>query len=283
MPSALCVIIPAHNEARLIGGTLAAVRRQVTPGDEVIVVANGCTDETAQVSRAALDGVDARVLVIEQASKAAALNAGDDAACAAARVYLDADVVISPGLLDSLRQALSMDRAVLAAPRVEFDTSASGRTVRAFYRVMDALAHRSDLVVGGVYAVNGLGRQRFPAFPDLIADDHFAKLHFAPDERVHVEVPIAVVAPADVRNLVKVRTRIVRGNRQLGRYEGALRQRPSTTRQTVAHLHELVRRDPTAAADVLTYVAVVACARVRASLPGGYRWEVDASARRAGG
>jgi cellulose synthase/poly-beta-1,6-N-acetylglucosamine synthase-like glycosyltransferase len=47
------VLIPAHNEASAIAGTLACIHRQLKPGDRVLVVADNCTDQTADIAAAA--------------------------------------------------------------------------------------------------------------------------------------------------------------------------------------------------------------------------------------
>src|ERR1044072_4004333 len=46
----ISVIIPAHNEETYLPETLEALRRQNYPWFEVIVVANGCTDHTAEAA-----------------------------------------------------------------------------------------------------------------------------------------------------------------------------------------------------------------------------------------
>ncbi len=45
------VLIPAHNEEAGIGRTLAALKPQLQDGDRLLVVADNCTDQTAQVAR----------------------------------------------------------------------------------------------------------------------------------------------------------------------------------------------------------------------------------------
>src|SRR5688572_19584947 len=87
------IVIPAHDEERLLGATLERVLDGLEPGTEVIVICNGCRDRTAEVAR----GFAPRVAVIElaEASKVAALNAGDAAAQSFPRVYLDADTPIA--------------------------------------------------------------------------------------------------------------------------------------------------------------------------------------------
>lgn len=49
----LAVVVPAHDEAALIGATVGAVLPQLLPADRLIVVADNCSDETAAVARAA--------------------------------------------------------------------------------------------------------------------------------------------------------------------------------------------------------------------------------------
>ena len=45
------IIIPAHNQASVIAQTLTALLQQVRASDEVIVVCNGCSDDTAGEAR----------------------------------------------------------------------------------------------------------------------------------------------------------------------------------------------------------------------------------------
>jgi len=47
------VLIPAHNEELLLQQTLAAILPTLAPGDRVLVVADNCDDQTAEVSRRA--------------------------------------------------------------------------------------------------------------------------------------------------------------------------------------------------------------------------------------
>lgn len=49
----VAVLVPAHDEASLIGATLASIAPQLRPGDRLLVVADNCTDDTAQLAREA--------------------------------------------------------------------------------------------------------------------------------------------------------------------------------------------------------------------------------------
>src|SRR4051812_5260602 len=76
---AFSVIIPAHDEDKVLARCLDTLLEDSEFGElEVIVVANGCTDRTVQIARSYGDQVG--VIEISEASKHAALNAGDEAA-----------------------------------------------------------------------------------------------------------------------------------------------------------------------------------------------------------
>ena len=82
------VVIAAHNEGRNIGRCLDALLGGTPAGSiEVVVAANGCSDDTVAV--ATRPGVV--VLDLPEAGKAAALNAAERQVVSFPRVYLDAD------------------------------------------------------------------------------------------------------------------------------------------------------------------------------------------------
>lgn len=47
----LAVLVPAHNEAQIIGATLETILPQLTEQDRLVVVADNCTDETADIAK----------------------------------------------------------------------------------------------------------------------------------------------------------------------------------------------------------------------------------------
>jgi 1,2-diacylglycerol 3-beta-glucosyltransferase len=103
------VLIPAHNEERVIRRCLEAIAADRRLGDIVLVVADRCTDATAGIAR----GLGARVLergLNEEPGRAAARQAGLEHARALdwdAVVMLDADSVISPGFFLACERALA--------------------------------------------------------------------------------------------------------------------------------------------------------------------------------
>jgi len=119
--ASLAVLVPAHNEESGIAATLAAVRAQLASGDRLLVVADNCSDATADVARAA--GAE----VIERASqlrgKGYALAHGIDhlrAAPPSAVVIVDADCDLAAGALDALMH----------------DLAVTGRPVQALYLML---------------------------------------------------------------------------------------------------------------------------------------------------
>jgi hypothetical protein len=189
------IVIPAHNEATVIGRLLGQLVSRGNPGEfDVIVVANGCTDETAEVATAFGSGV--RVLSIPVASKHAALVAGDAAASDFPRIYLDADVELGSGDVRALADALRITGALAAAPRREL--ALAGRTwlVRWYYDVWTRLPEvRHGLFGRGVIGVSELGHKRIAELPPVLADDLAASLAFAPQERIIVQAASVLVHP----------------------------------------------------------------------------------------
>jgi cellulose synthase/poly-beta-1,6-N-acetylglucosamine synthase-like glycosyltransferase len=47
----VAVLVPAHNEELVIGETLASISRQLETGDRLVVVADNCSDRTAEIAR----------------------------------------------------------------------------------------------------------------------------------------------------------------------------------------------------------------------------------------
>ncbi|MEW1982224.1 WecB/TagA/CpsF family glycosyltransferase [Citricoccus sp. NPDC079358] len=208
------VIIPAHNEAAVIQRTLTSLDPVLRTGRvEVIVVCNGCTDETAELA-AAVPGV--QVLDCPVPSKTAAMNAGDAVATQWPRVYLDADTEISP---TALRKVLERLHGHVLAARPEFRYDVSGATwpVRAYYRARRRLpSTRQALWGAGVFALTEEGHARFGEFPDVTADDYFVDQVFSAEQKMVVPAPpVQVRTPKDVRSLMKILRRNTRGPAEL--------------------------------------------------------------------
>ena len=208
------VLIPAHNEADWLPACLDALcaADPVAGPVEVIVVANGCTDDTAELARRKAPAFEARgwalrVLELAQGSKLGALNAGEAAARGAVLVYLDADVLVSPPLLAQLAEALAEDAPRYASGMPQVTTSGDWVT-RHYTRFWQTTGFMTHGVPGfGVFAMNRTGRARWGEWPDIISDDTFARLNFRPEERIAVPAPYAWPMIEGFAPLVRVRRR----------------------------------------------------------------------------
>lgn len=110
--SRLVVLIPAHNEAAAIGATLTAITAQDRPADLVVVIPNGCTDNTADVARTY--PVEVCELPALPHRKSEALNIAWDryARDADVVVCLDADTILPPNALGDWEAQLEADHAI---------------------------------------------------------------------------------------------------------------------------------------------------------------------------
>lgn len=207
----LSVVMPAHDEEALIERTVRAI---ASDGIDLIVVANGCTDATAERARDA--GVQLRVIEVSEASKIHALNAGNAVARFAPVAFVDADVTVSgTDLITLARRLKAHPKAEVAAPTMRVMPSKSWR-VRQYYKIWALTEYRNKGHIGsGIYMLTDEGRRRIAELPDIIADDLFVQQHFALDERLTPEdLTFSVDAPGTLASLVKRNTRIAAGNQQ---------------------------------------------------------------------
>src|SRR3954462_12633372 len=103
----ISVIIPAHNEQKYIRSTLEALENQDYGWYEVVVVANGCSDLTAEVAR----GHCQRLIVLSQKSLGVARNLGARMAKGEILLFLDADTLLEPSALSRVAEEFTRERA----------------------------------------------------------------------------------------------------------------------------------------------------------------------------
>lgn len=96
------ILIPAYNEAEVIGHAIESLLQLDYPTYEVIVVDDGSTDDTLEVARrweGKASGVEVRVLTKRNGGKASALNAGIARSKYPFVMCMDADSWVDPGSL----------------------------------------------------------------------------------------------------------------------------------------------------------------------------------------
>ncbi|WP_166418519.1 glycosyltransferase family 2 protein [Cochlodiniinecator piscidefendens] len=246
----LSIIIPACNEEDEIGQCLAAVLGSHGTHDaEVIVVANGCTDETAGVARTfethfAGRGWRFKVLELSEGGKLNALNAGDAAAHWGARVYLDADVNISSNVLNQIADALNVAAPRYASGTLRIPIPRSWAS-KAYRRIYTKVPFITQGVPGaGLFAVNAEGRARWGHWGDIISDDTFARLSFTPTERIGVPATYDWPLVEGYKNLIKVRRRQEAGVHQLRENHPDLMKNDDESSLGIKGLLALGLRDP---------------------------------------
>jgi GT2 family glycosyltransferase len=270
------VIVPAYNEAAVIKRTLGPLSRAAVDGFiEVVVVCNGCTDDTAGVARS-VPGV--RVVELEQGSKPAALNAGDQAATIWPRLYLDADIQISAAAVVAVLDRLSRGDVLVARPDSAYDFDGASALVRSYYRARRRIPqHKLAMWGAGAYGLSAKGHQRIGVFPTVTDDDLYVDTRFDAHEKAVVPTePSVVKTPTDTKNLLAILRRGHRGSTELFPHDHGPVAPPNTSVDTAVAVLRAVR-GPLSAVDSAVYLGMSLAARRRS---GTSRvWERDESSR----
>lgn len=266
------VVVAAHDEQAVIGRCLSRLLEDAEPGElDVVVVPNGCHDATAAVAAR----FDVQVVQLAQASKAAALRAGDAMSLCLPRIYLDADVELSTAAARVLLRRLAEPGALAARPPLVYDTTGCAPVVRRYYRARQQMSFTTSQLWGaGVYALSAAGRARFGAFPDLVADDLFVAQLFLDEEVDVVDCePVLVRPPRTAPDLVRILRRHNKGKEVL-----IPQQRTASTQSSMKDLQRVAMRGPGPALDAIVYAGLASMSRVRQAGDTG-EWERDDSSR----
>lgn len=145
----LTIIVPAFNEADYLPATLDALeaaaahlRKRAEVEVETLVVDNNSTDETAEIARSK----GAAVVHEPVQGIARARNAGARQAQSDVLVFVDADALMPPTLLEAIHDAMS-DPAC-AGGGVDVEYRPQRRSMRLYLRAWRLLARRMRLVQG---------------------------------------------------------------------------------------------------------------------------------------
>ena len=122
------VLIPAHNEEKGIGSSIEAINKQVSERDRIIVVADNCSDQTAEIARS----MGAEVLLRqnnEKKGKGYALDFGlrflEENPPDVVAMF-DADVTISPGTLQRLTKKACLFKKPVQAKNIMNPSDSGG-------------------------------------------------------------------------------------------------------------------------------------------------------------
>lgn len=266
LPSVISVVVPAHNEAAVLGRLLSSLVADTASGKpdaadalDLVVVANGCSDETAAI---AAKYANVRVVETPVPNKHRALRLGDEHAAGFPRLYVDADVELTRDDVLALADAVSQPGVHAAAPSRITPLDGCPWTVRWYYDVWERLpVIRQGLFGRGVIALSAQGHARVAALPELMGDDLAASLSFGPGERKVIESATVVVhPPRKLRDLLRRRVRSMTVTTQ-----AATQTRLPGSRTSKADLVDVLRAAPLRNGPRLAwFVVVTAIARARA-------------------
>jgi cellulose synthase/poly-beta-1,6-N-acetylglucosamine synthase-like glycosyltransferase/peptidoglycan/xylan/chitin deacetylase (PgdA/CDA1 family)/spore germination protein YaaH len=228
-PASATVIVPAHNESKVIAATLDSLVRQEGIRDlEIIVVDDGSNDGTAATARAfAATHFQVRVIEQRNAGKASALNRGLDLARHEVVVMLDADTQFEPSTVAKLLSGFGNPRtgAVSGQVRVGNPRTALTRWQELEYLFGFNLERRACDTLQGIMVVPGaVGAWRKAAITavggvpeNTLAEDTDLTLAIQRagwQVRHHPRAVAWTEAPENVRDLFKQRFRWTFGTMQ---------------------------------------------------------------------
>lgn len=193
------VLIPAHNEETVLARTLTVLAPQLLPGDRLCVVADNCSDRTAEIARTHGATVFERH-DMERRGKGYALDFGMNALAVdppAVVVIVDGDCVMSAGSLDVLvREAATLGRPVQAVYTLDELPNGDGKAhLSAFaFRFKNLLRPRGLDRLGIPCLLTGTGM----AFPWTVLRDKatLASGHIVEDMQLGLDLAVAGYPPA---------------------------------------------------------------------------------------
>lgn len=113
--SLISVIIPAHNEEKYIQKTVESILTQTYPQVEIIIVPNGCTDNTHKKVQSIITKSPPKTRILSITQKEAhvslARNKGADVAKGEILVFLDADTTLEKNALFTIANTFSQEHS----------------------------------------------------------------------------------------------------------------------------------------------------------------------------
>lgn len=274
------VLMPAHNEASVIACALRPLRDLVETGTiSLIVIANGCSDDTAVVA-AALCPM-AEVLQTQTAGKTQALNLGIERAHPGLPVLcLDADLELTAKA--TLALVLAVETGALAAVgQMQVDSTLASRVVQAYQRAWTRNPYFANGKFGGVFALAPkVALSLFP-LPEVTGDDEYLRRSIDANGIVFVpECQFTAQSPRTLASLFATRKRALRGARQvqrLGLANPTSNSSMTMLKASLSHPGHLI--------DLAVFAAIGLAARLALALESQSKaavWERDLTTRKAG-
>lgn len=148
------VIIPAHNEEKYIGTCLESIKeaaKVVSPCTvQIIVVANRCTDRTAEIA----EKYSADVCINDDKCISSIRNAGAKLATGSIIITIDADSSMTPGSLAEIKQMLESGKYIGGGTRAKFNRMSLGIMVSSAYiatKLIPIMKKHKAALMGGMF------------------------------------------------------------------------------------------------------------------------------------
>ena len=142
------VVIPAYNEEKYLPRTLEALVGAIPQemGPEIVVVDNESSDQTAAIA------ADFGALVVSESvhNIGRVRNTGAMASTGEIIVFLDADTLVSPGLFESIENAMADDSCLGGSAAVEYETRFRRLPVRFFMHLWVFLGRYTNMRQGAL-------------------------------------------------------------------------------------------------------------------------------------
>lgn len=197
-PLSVAFLIPAHNESEVIAETLSSIESQLQENDELVVVADNCSDDTGEIAR----GFCARVLEREHLTdkgKGYALDYGLEYLKQGSFdviIMVDADCILDAKARDQLStQAINTGRPVQALYLMKnlSDSPSIAKKVSEFaWLIKNKVRPQGSLNLGGPCQLMGTG-MAFPA--DLIYKAELASACIVEDMKLGLDLAVEGHAP----------------------------------------------------------------------------------------
>lgn len=94
----ISVIVPAYNEEKYIEDTLISIKNNTYKNKEIIIVANGCSDNTVNIAKNYSD----KIIEINEKNVSKARNIGAENATGDILIFIDADTVLKKNVLSKI-------------------------------------------------------------------------------------------------------------------------------------------------------------------------------------
>ena len=222
----LSVILPAHNEEKVIGDTIKSILASDYPGKlEIIVVNDGSTDNTGKIVKS-MRGKNIILLETKHIGKSKALNFGAKKASFDYLLFLDADSMIDVNTLREIVKPLNHKKIAASSGAVRAKITSNPLTwFQDFEYILSSGWRYISSLIGSVSVLPGFFVIKKSVFKkiggfssDTLTEDFDITLSIKKagyDVQVNPKAIMYTTTPNNIKSLFRQRIRWGRGNFQV--------------------------------------------------------------------